>query len=106
MSSPTQNTILITGATGKQGGAVLAALLRAKTDSQILALTRSASSPAAKRLAENANVTVVEGSFEDAEGLFRKAGKVDQFFLMTTPSAFTEKGAEDEEKQGKVSGGW
>lgn len=36
-------TVLITGATGKQGGSVVTALLKAKADFEILAVTRDAS---------------------------------------------------------------
>ncbi len=102
---PSSNTILVSGATGKQGGAVIAALLRNQSDSQIVALTRSKDSAAAKKLAELPNVRIVEGTFDDPNGLFAKAGKVDQFFLMTTPSSFDEKGTKVEEQQGKVSSG-
>jgi uncharacterized protein YbjT (DUF2867 family) len=96
-------TILISGATGKQGRAVITALLRAQTDAQILALTRSADSPSVKDLAKNHNVKIVEGSFDDPADVLVKAGTVDQFFLMTTPTSFSAEGASDEERQGKAS---
>ena len=99
---PSSNTILVSGATGKQGGAVIAALLRAHADAQIVALTRSKDSAGARKLAEHPNVRIVEGTFDHPSELFDRAGKVDQFFLMTTPSSFDEKGTKDEERQGKV----
>ena len=69
-------TILVTGATGKQGGSVVAALLAAKADFNILALTRDASSPSAKRLAsKSANITLVEGNLDDADAVFNSANK-------------------------------
>lgn len=55
-------TLLITGATGKQGGSVIAALLKAKADFEILAVTRDASSGGAQNLlAKSSNIKVVEG---------------------------------------------
>ena len=53
-------TILVTGATGKQGGAVVNALLAANADFQILALTRDAQSASAQRLAKKSpNIKLV-----------------------------------------------
>lgn len=72
-------TILVTGATGKQGGAVIDALLDLdKTGSQftILALTRNALSPAATRLltkAPNSNLRLVQGNLDDVPALFEAA---------------------------------
>lgn len=69
--------ILVTGATGKQGSSVINALLAAKTQFQILALTRNVSSPSAKALAaKSSNVILVEGNLDDADSIFRNAQKV------------------------------
>jgi len=46
----TSKQVLVTGATGNQGGAVVRALL--KQGHQVRALTRNPASPAARRLAE------------------------------------------------------
>ncbi len=54
-------TLLITGATGKQGGAVIDALLKSSQEFKILALTRNTSSSSAESLSSKPNVTVVEG---------------------------------------------
>ncbi|KAJ4259725.1 hypothetical protein NW762_007656 [Fusarium torreyae] len=99
-------TILVTGATGKQGGSVVAALLAAKADFNILALTRDASSPSAQRLAsKSANITLVEGNLDDAGAVFTNATKVSTspiwgVFSVQTP-AMNSKGPIIEEKQGK-----
>lgn len=53
--------LLIVGATGKQGGAVIAALQASQAKFEILALTRNPSSPGAQALARKANVTLVKG---------------------------------------------
>jgi uncharacterized protein YbjT (DUF2867 family) len=74
-------TVLVTGATGKQGGAVIDALLDFdKTGSQftILALTRNALSPAATRLLTKAprnNLRLVQGNLDDVPALFEAATK-------------------------------
>lgn len=87
----TTRKILVTGATGKQGNAVVQALLAHPPpfDHQILALTRKSTSPAAKALASNPRVTIIEGDLEHAGEIFTQAGGIDSIwgvFLMTLPS--------------------
>lgn len=66
--------ILVTGATGKQGGAVVKQLLAANADITILAVTRNASSPSAQKLAQmSPNIKLVEGNLNDPAALFRNA---------------------------------
>ncbi|EPE37108.1 NAD(P)-binding Rossmann-fold containing protein [Glarea lozoyensis ATCC 20868] len=66
-------TILVTGATGKQGGAVVEALAN-NEEFQILAVTRNASGAAAKGLLERfPNIKIVEGNMDDAPKLFEAA---------------------------------
>lgn len=71
--------LLITGATGKQGGSVIDALLDLDTDGsqfEILAVTRDTSSKAAKRLitkSNNGNITLVQGNLGDVPALFAEA---------------------------------
>ena len=64
--------ILVTGATGKQGGAVLSALLAsgATADFDIYAVTRNPSSPAATSLATKAGLKIVQGDLDDPAALF------------------------------------
>jgi uncharacterized protein YbjT (DUF2867 family) len=68
--------ILVTGATGKQGGAVVKALLNHPPDFDyvILALTRNVSSPKAKALASNPKVELISGDLDDCDAIFEKAG--------------------------------
>lgn len=66
--------LLITGATGKQGGSVIRALLAANADFDILAVTRDSSSPSAKKLVEKSpRISLVQGNLNDAEGIFDTA---------------------------------
>jgi uncharacterized protein YbjT (DUF2867 family) len=67
-------SILVSGATGKQGGALIKSLLSSQEPNspsfQILALTRNSSSPSAQRLASMPNVTVIEGDLNDCAAIF------------------------------------
>ncbi|KAI9870784.1 MAG: hypothetical protein M1830_001726 [Pleopsidium flavum] len=90
-------TLLITGATGKQGGALISALLSRKPPSfNILAVTRNPSSPSAKHLASKPNVSLLKGDFDDPAAIFKQAPqKVWGVFAVQLPSA-------KEETQGKA----
>lgn len=72
--------ILVTGATGKQGGATVRALVRANEKSasgarfEILGLTRNTESAAAKKLAALANVKLLKGDLNDTPAVFKNAG--------------------------------
>jgi len=70
-------TILVTGATGKQGGAVIKALLEAPNaaDFTILAVTRKPESASAKKLVEK-GVKLVQGDLNDVPALFESAKEV------------------------------
>lgn len=87
--------ILVVGATGNQGRAVIAALsttaapasASASSCPRILALTRNASSPGAKSLAEKyPNVTLVEGDTRQAGTIFSQHPNIASIFLVTVPS--------------------
>ena len=67
--------ILVTGATGKQGGAVIKALLSSESDFRILAVTRSMESGSAQKLAADPRVTLVQGNLDDTEAIFEEAKK-------------------------------
>jgi uncharacterized protein YbjT (DUF2867 family) len=86
--------VLVTGATGKQGGACVEALLT--RGHQVRALTRNSASPAAKRLRER-GVEIAVGDFTDHDSLVRAARGVDAVYAMSTPY---EQGAEKETAQG------
>jgi uncharacterized protein YbjT (DUF2867 family) len=71
-------TILVTGATGHQGRAVIDALLSADSSEgfTILALTRNASSPSANALlakAPRSNLRLVQGNLDDVPAVFAAA---------------------------------
>ncbi len=86
--------ILVTGATGKQGGAVARGLLgRGHT---VRAFTRKADGPEARALAD-AGAQIVVGALEDRASLDRAVGGADAVFSMGTPF---EQGPEAEVKQG------
>lgn len=101
----TTRKILVSGATGKQGGAVVKALLASPPPFpyEILALTRKASSTAAQSLASKPNVSVIQGDLNDCPAIFEKAGgdkSIWGVFSVQLP-AMGSKNAEDEEvKQG------
>lgn len=71
--------ILVTGATGKQGGSVIDALLGLKSSSfTILAVTRNSSSENAKKLSQRSpSIKVVQGDLDDCSALFDAAQEVD-----------------------------
>ena len=97
MSAPRR--LIVTGATGKQGGAVIAALLARTTQPfEIYALTRSKASRSAQSLSAKPNVKVIEGDFNDPAAIFKQVAKPWGMFLMTMPL----KGAKLEEQQGKA----
>lgn len=66
--------ILVTGATGKQGGSLINSLLSKNTPFQILAVTRNTQSSSAQRLSEKSpNVKLVQGDLNDPAEIFKKA---------------------------------
>ncbi|KAJ8131169.1 hypothetical protein O1611_g2455 [Lasiodiplodia mahajangana] len=69
--------ILVTGATGKQGGAVIDALLKQKEeDFTILAVTRDLTTSAAKKLASKSHtIHLIEGDLDEVPTLFERAQK-------------------------------
>jgi uncharacterized protein YbjT (DUF2867 family) len=89
-----QRLVLVTGATGSQGGSVVQALL--ERGHKVRGMTRNANSQAAKKLRQR-GVEVVAGDFVDQDSLVRAANGVDTIFTMTTPF---EEGVEAETAQG------
>ncbi|KAF2431368.1 nucleoside-diphosphate-sugar epimerase family protein [Tothia fuscella] len=69
--------ILVTGATGKQGGAVIKTLLSSSraSDFTLLGVTRNAQSASAKKLAER-GVKIVQGDLNDVPAIFESAKKI------------------------------
>jgi uncharacterized protein YbjT (DUF2867 family) len=89
--------ILVSGATGTQGGAVVDHLLSGEYGTyDVYGLTRDASSEAARALADR-GVTVVEGDLTDAERMTELCDGMDGVFSVTT---FMEAGTATETQQG------
>lgn len=99
--------VLITGATGKQGGAVVDALLESPEAQEftILAVTRNPDSPSAQKL-KNRDVKIVTGDLNDVPSIFKNAKTVvDQpiwgVFSVQVPMGKGASG-QTEEAQGKA----
>lgn len=97
------NTFLITGATGKQGGAAINALLSAvgSSDITILALTRNLESPAAEKLAKKSDkIKLLQGDLNDCPAIFEAAPQpIKRVFCVTIPNiGFGNAGANEEEQ--------
>src|SRR5215212_10032386 len=85
--------VLVTGATGQQGGS--AARHLAKRGHRVRALTRNVTGPAAQALAAT-GVQVIAGDLDDGESVSTALDGVDAVFLITTPF---ERGIETEMRQ-------
>lgn len=72
-----RRAILVTGATGKQGGATIDWLIAngALKDHVLLAVTRDRTSGAAKKL-ESRGVKIVQGDLNDCSAIFKDAQRV------------------------------
>ncbi len=93
---PKRDIILVTGATGKQGGAVARELLA--QGARVRAVTRKPDSDAARALASQ-GAEVVAGDFEDPASMTKAMqGAWGLFAVQNT----WEAGVEKEEKQGKL----
>src|SRR5258707_3455565 len=86
--------VVVTGGTGKQGGAVVKSLL--ERGHEVRAVTRSTESTKARELA-NASVTLVRASLEDTAALTKALEGATSLFAMTTPF---EGGTQAETRQG------
>nr|POE65058.1 hypothetical protein CFP56_34726 [Quercus suber] len=94
----TQN-LIVTGATGKQGGALIAALLAMPSQPfEIYAVTRNKASGSAQTLAKNPRVHLVEGEFDHPAAILAQVPKPWGLFSVTMPL----KGHEWEERTGKA----
>ncbi len=87
-------TVLVTGATGNQGGAVVQALLA--SGHNVRALTRNTESSRARRLADQ-GIELIQGNLDNARSLDVALQEVDSFYLMGSPQ---EDGVDSETKQG------
>lgn len=75
MATPNSKVILVTGATGKQGGAVIEALLKqTEIPFSILAVTRDVSTPKAQKLiSRSSKIQLVQGDLDNIKALWRNA---------------------------------
>src|ERR1700761_5249748 len=89
-------TVVVTGATGKQGGAVARGLLA--RGHKVRAITRDPNSSEA-RLFANAGASLVTASLEDTAALAQALEGATSFFAVTTPSG----GTDAETRQGVAS---
>ncbi|KAL7951562.1 hypothetical protein V8C42DRAFT_304460 [Trichoderma barbatum] len=98
-------SLLITGATGKQGGAAIRALLSRNADFRLLAVTRDKTSRSAQRLASlSPKVTLLQGDLNDTDAIFGRAKEVSKsspwgVFSIQAPK-FGGNGATVEQAQG------
>src|SRR6201981_371148 len=86
--------VVVTGATGQQGGAVVKSLI--ERGHEVRAVTRSTDSAKARELA-SAGVTLVRASLEDTAALTKALEGATSLFAMTTP---LEGGTQAETRQG------
>jgi uncharacterized protein YbjT (DUF2867 family) len=91
-----QRKILVTGATGQQGGSLARLLLQKKH--KVYALTRNTQSSAAQDL-RNKGANIVKGDLDDSDSLEHAVRDVESIFLMGTPF---EDGTEGETRRGKL----
>jgi len=97
--APLRN-LIVTGATGKQGGALIDALVthHPTHDFRIFAVTRKVSSPSAQALSSKPNVTLFKGDLDDCPSLFKQVANPWGMFSMQLPLPFTAV----EEQRGKA----
>ncbi|KAF2188606.1 NAD(P)-binding protein [Zopfia rhizophila CBS 207.26] len=97
-------TLLITGATGKQGGAVIKAL--AGSGFEILALTRNPSSPSAQKLSQrSSNVKLLQGDLDNPTAIFHNSQEVTSnpiWGVFSVQVNVVGSGGKTEEQQGKA----
>src|SRR5919197_1621062 len=91
-----QRNILVTGATGQQGGSLARLLLQKKH--KVYALTRNAQSSAAQDLRQK-GANILKGDVDDSDSLKHAVKDVNSIFLMGTPF---EDGTEGEIRRGKL----
>ncbi|GKZ81756.1 hypothetical protein AnigIFM56816_006278 [Aspergillus niger] len=95
--------VLITGATGKQGGALIRNLLLRKAPFEILAVTRNPSSSSAQKLASlSTNIKLVEGDLDNPGAIFRNAQRLTTSPIWGVYSVQAAIGNKAEETQGKA----
>lgn len=90
--------ILVTGATGQQGGALARLLLKKKHEVYALIRSTKSESPKAQNL-RNQGAKLVEADLDKPDSLEQATSGIDSVFLMGTP---VEVGTEGEIRRGKM----
>ncbi|KAJ5093692.1 hypothetical protein N7456_009553 [Penicillium angulare] len=99
--------ILVTGATGKQGGSLIDKLLEENADVEILAVTRDSTSNSAQKLkGKSPKIQLVQGNLDDPKAIFSNAKNATKqpiwgVFSVQVPSP-TASVQEVEMRQGKT----
>jgi uncharacterized protein YbjT (DUF2867 family) len=96
--TPAETRVLVVGATGNQGGAVVDHLLASDAAFDVRGLTRDATSDAAAAL-EDRGVTMVEGDLDDPETLRDPVSDADAVFAVTN---FWTQGYDAQVRQGNA----
>jgi len=96
--SDTERSVLVVGATGNQGGAVVDHLLASDEPFDVRGLTRDGTTDRAQALADR-GVTVVEGDLDDPETLREPVAAADAVFAVTN---FWTQGYDRQVEQGKT----
>lgn len=75
MTDAVRKNLLVTGATGKQGGSVISNILASPSadDFEVYAVTRNLESSSAQQLASEPKVKLIKGNLDDPEALFSTA---------------------------------
>ncbi|KAJ5569521.1 uncharacterized protein N7459_008951 [Penicillium hispanicum] len=97
--------VLITGATGQQGGSLIKSLVARKASLEILAVTRNTQSPSAQKLKQlSSQIKLVQGNLDDPAAIFENARQVADSSVWGVFSVQTVAMGDDarEEKQGKA----
>ncbi|KAK1149587.1 hypothetical protein N8T08_005136 [Aspergillus melleus] len=96
--------VLISGATGKQGGSLIRSLVSRNAPFEILAVTRNPASASAQKLkALSSNIKLVEGDLDNPTGIFQKAQSLTSVPIWGVYSVQTAIGnGAKEEAQGKT----
>ncbi|PYI04719.1 nucleoside-diphosphate-sugar epimerase family protein [Aspergillus sclerotiicarbonarius CBS 121057] len=96
--------VLITGATGNQGGALIKSLVSRQAPFEILAVTRNPASPSAQRLSKlSSNITLIQGDLDSPAAIFDNAHRATKSPIWGVYSVQAAIGnASAEESQGKA----
>ncbi|KAE8167822.1 nmrA-like family protein [Aspergillus tamarii] len=94
--------VLITGATGKQGGSLIKSLISRNAPFEILAVTRNPTSPSAQKLRNlSPSIRLVEGDLDNPAKIFQNAQRLTPSPIWGVYSVQAAIGNNSEESQGK-----